>query len=264
MKKNKSYRPVYFAYPYLAISLVFVILPLVLVFIYAFRGSEGGFTWDNIVATFSVKNLVLLLKTVGIALLVTVVSLLIAYPVAMVLASSPFNKLTILALLFVIPMWMNFVLRVIALKDLLYMMGISNGLFASVVGMVYDFFPFMLLPIYTVLCNMDKSYIEASTDLGAGKVRTFATVTLPLSLPGVASGVTMVFMPVFSAYAITDMMGDVNTSVLGGKINLLFGLGSWGTGSALAFLLLVIVILSVVITNLVARRAGGGEVKGVR
>ena len=129
--------------------------------------------------------------------------LLIAYPVALVLASSPFNKYFVLSLLFIIPMWMNFVLRIIALKSLLYVLGISEGLFSVIVGMVYDFLPFMMLPIYTVLTEIDKSYFEASADLGANKFTTFFKVTLPLSAGGIMSGITMVFMPVFSAYAIT-------------------------------------------------------------
>lgn len=255
-RKAKPFRPTYFAYPYVVICAIFVILPLILVFVYAFLDADGHFTFANFAAVFTeVSNLTLLLKTIGIALLTTVICLLIAYPVAMVLASAPFNKLAILALLFIIPMWMNFVLRVIALKSLLYMFGIDYGFLATMIGMVYDFLPFMLLPIYTVLCNMDKSYTEASTDLGAGKVRTFLHVTLPLSVPGILSGITMVFMPVFSAYAVTGMLGDAGTNVIGGKINGLFGITStWGVGSTLSFILLILVFATMLISNLLSRR----------
>lgn len=253
--KNKVFRPTAFAFPYLAVTLVFVIVPLVLVLVYAFRGTDGSFTVDNFREVFTEKeNVLQLLQTVGIAALSTALCLLLAYPVAYILASKPFNKFAILALLFIIPMWINFVLRIFALKSLLEMIGIGKGFFAATVGMVYDFFPYMLLPIYTVLSNMDKSYIEASTDLGAGAVRTFFRVTLPLSLPGVISGISMVFMPVFSSYAITKTMGDMNTTVIGAKIASLFGQRSYGVGSALSFILLLIVLVVMVITNLLSRR----------
>lgn len=255
MKKAKVFRPTAFAFPYLAVTLVFVLVPLVLVLVYAFRGEDGSFTFANFASVFTeVENVRQLAQTVGIAALSTAICLLLAYPVAYILASAPFNKMAILSLLFIIPMWINFVLRIFALKSLLSMMGIGQGYFAAVVGIVYDFFPYMLLPIYTVLANMDKSYVEAARDLGAGSVRTFFRVTLPLSVPGVISGISMVFMPVFSSYAITKTMGDMNTTVIGAKIASLFGQHSYGVGAALSFVLLVIVLVVMVVTNLVSRR----------
>ena len=283
MKKKKTnfFKPGLFAAPYIVICLIFVVLPLILVLVYAFIGSDGSFTFDNfkrvfvgqeqtiygivnengtmqsgsITVTIPSGNVELLLKTLGIAALTTAVCLLIAYPVALVLASSPFNKYFVLSLLFIIPMWMNFVLRIIALKSLLYVLGISEGLFSVIVGMVYDFLPFMMLPIYTVLTEIDKSYFEASADLGANKFTTFFKVTLPLSAGGIMSGITMVFMPVFSAYAITNMLGDSSTTVIGNKINTLFGLSSsWGVGSALSFVLLVLVLLTMGLSSLIGRK----------
>lgn len=256
MKKLK-FKPSYFAVPWGALSVIFVILPLILVFVYAFIGEDGSFTFSNFAAVFTeVSNLTLLLKTIGIALLTTVICLIIAYPTALILASAPFNRYVVLASLFIIPMWMNFVLRVIAMRSLLYIFGINNGFFATMIGMVYDFLPFMLLPIYTVLTNMDKSYKEASFDLGANGVKTFVKVTLPLSFGGIMSGVTMVFMPVFSAYAITGMLGDAQTNLFGGRINALFTNSStWGVGSALSFVLLVIVFLTMIISNVLSSRA---------
>ena len=255
--KMRQFRPSYFAIPWGVISAIFVILPLILVFVYAFIGEDGSFTFGNFAAVFTeVSNLTLLLKTIGISLLTTVICLLIAYPTALILSSAPFNKYVVLALLFIIPMWMNFVLRVIAMRSLLYIFGINNGLFATMIGMVYDFLPFMLLPIYTVLTNMDKSYGEASADLGANGFVTFFKVTLPLSSGGIVSGITMVFMPVFSAYAITGMLGDAKTHVFGGRINELFANAStWGIGSALSFVLLVLVFLTMIISNVISHRA---------
>ena len=260
MKKTHSFRPAFFALPYVVICAIFVVFPLILVLVYAFIGADGSFTFDNFAKVFSPEsgNLTLLLKTIGIAALTTVICLLIAYPTAMILASAPFNRYAVLALLFIIPMWM---------KSLLYLFGISNGFFAMIFGMVYDFLPFMLLPIYTVLTDMDKSYAEASADLGGNGFVTFVKVTLPLSAGGIVSGITMVFMPVFSAYAITGMMGDATTNVIGGKINGLFTTTStWGVGSALSFVLLLLVFLSMFISGLATSRtpkakpaAKGGE-----
>lgn len=266
-KKAKVFRPTAFSFPYLAVTVVFVLVPLVLVLIYAFRGADGGFTLQNFAEVFREKeNWTNLGQTIGIAALSTAICLLIAYPVAYILASAPFNKMAILSLLFIIPMWINFMLRIFALQSLLSFMGLKKGYFAAVIGIVYDFFPYMLLPIYTVLSNMDKSYVEASRDLGAGSVGTFFRVTLPLSLPGVISGVSMVFMPIFSSYAITEMMGDAKTTVIGAKIAGLFELqnyGSYGFGSALSFVLLVIVLAFMLIGTLLSRRtpkaAKGGK-----
>jgi len=257
-KKGKVFRPTAFAFPYLAVTLVFVIIPLILVLVYAVRRADGGFTFDNFRLVFTEKETLRQLgQTIAIAAQSTAICLLIAYPVAYILASQPFNKMAILALLFVIPMWINFMLRIFALQSLLSMIGVGKSYGAAVIGMVYDFFPYMLLPIYTVLSNMDKSYVEASRDLGANPVQTFFKVTLPLSVPGVVSGISMMFMPIFSSYAITKMMGDMNTTVIGAKIASLFenqNYGSYGYGSALSFVLLVLVLVVMLIGNALTRR----------
>ena len=267
-KKAKVFRPTAFAFPYLLVTLIFVIVPLVLVLVYAFRGSDGSFTFENFRMVFTEKETLHQLgQTIGIAALSTAICLIIAYAVAFVLASQPFNKMAILALLFIIPMWINFMLRIFALQSLLSVIGVKKGYMAAVIGMVYDFFPYMLLPIYTVLANMDQSYVEASRDLGANPVQTFFKVTLPLSIPGVVSGISMMFMPIFSSYAITKMMGDMNTTVIGAKIASLFenqNYGSYGYGSALSFVLLVIVLVVMFVGNALTRRTAkapkGGKV----
>ena len=244
-----------FALPYAAICVIFVIFPLLLLLIYAFRGDDGSFTFANFADVFTnPTNYMALLKTLGTSLLATAICLLIAYPLAYILASSPFNKFAILALLFVVPMWMNFMLRIFALQSLLGMLGIEKGYGSAIVGLVYDFLPFMLLPIYTALVNL-----EAAGDLGANGFKTFLKTTLPLSVPGIMSGVMMVFMPCFSAYAITDWMGDANTSVIGGKIQDLISHNQWGVGSALAFVLLVLVIAVMVIGNIVTKSRSKAE-----
>ena len=256
--KAKTFRPTAFAFPYMAITLVFVIVPLVLILFYAFRGIDGSFTMQNFINVFTeIENLTQLGKTIALAAISTAICLLIAYPTAFILASSPFNKYAILALLFIIPMWINFMLRLFALRSVLRMIGIEGGYVGAVIGIVYDFFPYMLLPIYTVLSNMDKSYIEASRDLGASPVGTFFRVTLPLSIPGVISGISMMFMPVFSSYAITDMLGNAEVSVFGAKIASLFenaSYGVYGQGAALSFVLLLIVIVVMLIGNAITRK----------
>ncbi len=250
-KKPTVFRPTAFSFPYLAVTLVFVIVPLVLILVYAFKGEDGAFSFGNFVTVFSdPENVRSFGKTIGIAALSTAICLVIAYPVAFVLASSPFDRIPILSLLFVIPMWINFMLRIFALQSLLDVIGINQGFWAAIIGMVYDFFPYMLLPIYTILKNIDKSYLEASRDLGANSTKTFLKITLPLSLPGVISGISMMFMPVFSSYAITKMMGDMNTSVIGAKIASLFEAHDFGGGSALSFVLLLLVIAVMLIGKL--------------
>ena len=257
-RQAKVFRPTAFSFPYLAVTLIFVIVPLVLVLVYAFRGSDGKFTFDNFITVFTTpSNLTQFMKTFGMAAISTAICLLLAYPVAFVLASSPFNKMAILALLFIIPMWINFMLRILALQSVLSMLGMKQGYMNAVIGMVYDFFPYMLLPIYTVLSNMDKSYVEASKDLGANSTRTFLKVTLPLSIPGIVSGISMMFMPIFSSYAITDMMGDKSSAVFGAKIDALFryqNYGNYGYGSALSFVLLLVVIATMVVSSLITKR----------
>lgn len=268
MKKAKVFRPTAFAFPYLAVTLVFVIVPLVLVLVYAFRGADGRFTAQNFIDVFTEKeNIRQLGKTIGIAAVSTAICLAIAYPVAYILASSPFNRMAIFALLFIIPMWINFMLRIFALKQLLRKIGIQDSYFAAVIGMVYDFFPYMLLPIYTVLLNMDKSYSEASRDLGANHAVTFFKVTLPLSVPGVISGISMMFMPIFSSYAITDMMmGNETIHIVGAKIASLFenqSYGNYGYGSALSFVLLLIVLAVMFIGTYLSGRTAKAPKAGI-
>ncbi|MCR4661556.1 MAG: ABC transporter permease [Clostridia bacterium] len=258
-KKNaKLFRPTAFAIPYIVVTIVFVIVPLILILIYSFRGADGSFTVENFKTVFTQKEtLTQLGKTLEIAIVSTIICLLLAYPTAYILASAPFNKVAILSLFFIIPMWINFMLRMFALKSLLHMIGINEGFWPAVIGIIYDFFPYMLLPIYTVLSNMDKSYIEASRDLGANGAKTFVSVTLPLSLPGVISGISMMFMPIFSSYAITQMLGDMNTTVIGSKIASLFqnqNYGDYGYGSALSFVLLIIVLVTMLIFNFLSKK----------
>ena len=253
-----------FAFPYLALSIVFVIVPLFIMLYYAFTdGATGGFTGANFVHFFSRPNIMAVMgKSFLIALLTTVLCLILAYPLALALSSSALNKKFIIVMLFVLPMWINSLLRTYAVKIVLYMMNITNAWVAVTIGMVYDFFPFMLLPLYSVVSGMDKSLIEASQDLGASPLKTLIKVRIPLSLPGIVSGVLMVFMPTVSTFAITDVLGDTSTYMFGNIINQWFAnSGGWNIGSAYSFILLILIAATVLLANKLTK--GKTEIGGV-
>ena len=196
--------------PYALFLILFVIAPLVVILYYAFTNGEGKFSFANFIHFFSSTNtLGTLFYSFGLAIVVTIVCLLIAYPTAYVLAKSNFKKKYVLLMLFVLPMWINFTLRITALKEILSLIegNISKYPFLnSVIGMTYDFLPFMLLPLYTSLQKMDKSLLEAASDLGANRFSVFMKVTLPLSVPGIISGITMVLLPSMTNYVVLDML----------------------------------------------------------
>ena len=249
---KKAFKRKYFAFPYAAICVMFVVVPLVMMLYFAFTDFEGAFTLSNFACFFTEPDTQRVLwKSVGIALAATVICFLLAYPLAYVLSSAPFNKIAVLAMMFVTPMWINSLLRIYAIRTLLEMIGMSRGTFAVIIGLVYDFFPFMLLPIYTSLCNMDKSYLEASYDLGASPVRSFFKVTFPLSRDGVVSGILMVFMPTVSTIGITEMLGNKDIYMFGNLINDYLGeFYTWNIGAAYSFIMLVLIGITMLVTNL--------------
>lgn len=185
--------------PYAVFLICFVIAPLLVIVYYAFTNGQGNFTFDNFTNFFTSTNTIgTLLYSFALAIVTTFVCLLIAYPTAYILARSNLKKKYVLLLLFILPMWINFTLRITALKEILSVLegNLSNFPFLnSVIGMTYDFLPFMILPLYTSLQKLDNSLLEAASDLGANKLTVFLRVTLPLSVPGIISGITMVFLP---------------------------------------------------------------------
>ena len=258
------------AVPYVFWMAVFVVVPLVLIVVYAFTNFDGEFTLENF------DNIDVFLQVFGnsvvLALIATAICLLIAYPFSYFLAQEGpvFRKVAML--LIMLPMWMNFLLRTYAWMSILENNGFLNqllGLFgigplhiintdvAVVLGMVYNFLPFMILPIFSVIDKLDRKYIEAAQDLGANKRETFRRVIFPLSLPGVLSGVTMVFIPSISTFAISKLLGGGMSFLLGDLIEMQF-LGSAYNphlGSAIALMMLVLVLVATLITN----RFGDGE-----
>lgn len=242
--------------PYALFLALFVVIPLFLVVYYAFVGEDGSLTLSNFISFFGdVTKLSTLMISVMVAFAVTLICLLIAYPVAYILSKMKGNLAMIFLLLFITPMWINFVLRAMAMKELLSLINLPLGNVASLIGLTYDFLPFMILPIYSTLIKMDKSLEEAASDLGAGKVRVFTKITLPLSSPGIISGAMMVFLPVMSCYVVTDTFsGSTGFTVIGKLIAWCF-LGEGGTlsdvhgGATISLVMLVIMFVTMLVTG---------------
>lgn len=239
--------------PYGVFLVCFVVIPLLLIVFYAFTDSDGGMSLKNFIRFFtSSTTITTMIISILLALITTIICILLAYPLAYILARSNLNRGGTLLMLFIAPMWINFVLRAMAMKDLLTLIGIFgfNNYLNVVIGMVYDYLPFMILPIYTVLIKMDKSLIEASQDLGAGWFKTFTKITFPLSTSGIASGITMVFMPTMTCYVISDTFGNGLITIIGKLIDEQFTtFQNWNFGSAMAMILLIIMLVSMWITG---------------
>lgn len=232
--------------PYAVFLLLFVVAPLLVLFYYAFTNGQGEFTLRNLTDFFTDPNtLGTLVYSFALALTTTVLCLLLAYPTAYILTTGRFKKNSVLIMLFIMPMWINFSLRITALKEIL---GLIEGNLAfypfinSVIGMTYDFLPFMILPIYNTLSKMDGSLIEAAKDLGANERAAFLRVTLPLSLPGIISGISMVLLPAMTNYVVLDMLYN-STYIMGSLIGSYFSAYNWNGGSMIALILLGIICI---------------------
>ena len=242
--------------PYGLFLALFVVFPLFLIIYYAFTSKTGAFSFQNFIDFFSnPTSLSTLFVSLLIGALTTLLCLLIGYPVAYILTKIKAKKSAILLLLFIMPMWINFVLRAMAMKEVMTLIGIfaKNDFYNflnTVIGMVYDYLPFMILPLYTTLIKQDQSLLEASFDLGATKGQTFRKVTLPLSIPGILSGVTMVFLPSMSAYVISDTFGNGKISIIGKLIEEQFGTGAnWNVGSAIAIVMLAVMFVTMLLSG---------------
>jgi len=232
--------------PYAVFLICFVIAPLLVVLYYAFTNGEGYFTFANFIRFFTDQNTIgTLFYSLALSLCTTAVCLMIAYPTAYFLAQSKIKRKTVLLGLFIIPMWINFTLRIAALKEILTLIEGNlafHPFLNSVIGMTYDFLPFMILPLYTTITKIDPSLGEASRDLGATRWETFTRVTIPLSLPGIISGVTMVFLPAMTNYVVLDMLYN-STYIMGSLIGSYFSAYDWNSGSMISIVLLIIIFL---------------------
>jgi spermidine/putrescine transport system permease protein len=240
--------------PYSLFLLIFVIIPLFVVIYYAFTDKiTGKITFANFIDFFQNTTAIsTLFISIWIAFLTTFFSLLIAYPVAYILAKSNYKKKSILLLLFIMPMWINFVLRVNAIKEILELFGMlgKTNFLNTIIGMVYDFLPFMILPLYITLIKIDKSLLEAAEDLGGNKLNVFTKITFPLSMPGIVSGITMVFMPTMTCYVISESLGQGKITIIGKLIeNSFINANNWNFGSAIAIILLFIIFASMLFTG---------------
>ena len=263
-----------FTIPYVVWMALFVVAPIIMIVIYAFSGADGGFTLAN----FSTMGdyTVVFVRSFRLALVATVICLVIGYPVAYMLSKEGPKFQRLATVLIMLPMWMNFLLRTYAWMAILENNGLINqflGLFgigpfqmidtqgAVVLGMVYNYLPFMILPIYSVIIKLDGSLIEAANDLGANSVVTFLRVILPLSLPGVLSGITMVFVPSVSTFASSTMLGGGTEFLLGDLLEQQFLGGAYNPqlGAAIAMVMMIIVILCMWVMN----RFGEGEEQAV-
>jgi spermidine/putrescine transport system permease protein len=238
--------------PYALFLLLFVVAPLVVIISYAFTDGTGQFTIHNLFNFFTDPNtLGTLCYSMVLAFVTTLVCLLLAYPIAYILAKSEWRMKNVILMLFVLPMWINFTLRITALKEILTLIEGNLAYYPflnSVIGMTYDFLPFMILPLYTTLTKLDKSLLEASYDLGANGVQAFLHITLPLSVPGIVSGISMVFLPAMTNYVVLDMLYN-STYIMGSLIGSYFSAYDWHNGSMIALVLLVIICLFTLISG---------------
>ena len=244
----------YLSLPYILFFLFFVITPIVLIVFYAFTDKNTGqFSLVNLTKFISdPTNINVLIISLTYAILNTMLCLLIGYPVAYFLADRKINKSAILVTLFIMPMWINFVIRTGATRDLLSWLNISGGTYpeaATLIGLVYNYLPFTILPLYTTMLKMDKNQIEASKDLGANGVQTFIKVVIPLTMPGIVSAATMVFMPTISSYVISDILSEYNVVLFGTYIDLYFNQNDWNFGSFMALIMLILILFSVLLTR---------------
>ena len=300
VKRNRGVHRSLFASPYTLWMIVFTVIPVILIGYYAFTDASGAFTLDNFknfwdsnyesnkvildvmgeegaaYITRGTVNVDTLVYSLWMAFKCTVICLLLGYPAALFMADRNMKLGATLVVLFIIPMWMNFLLRTIAWMSLLEDSGLINTFLkwlgfegvqlmynseAVLLGMVYNFLPFMVFPIYTVLSKMDFRLTEAAADLGCNSMQTLVKVTLPLSLPGVISGITMVFMPSVTTFFIPRVLGGGNTMMFGDLIESKFLTeGNWNVGSALSLIMMLLILLSLSILRKVDPNGEGGGI----
>ena len=228
--------------PYLIFLFIFVVVPLVLIFLYAFQDADGNFTLSNFAKFISSPEAAnTFVYSIGVAIVTTVICILLGYPAAYILSNKELCRSKVLVVLFILPMWINILVRTLATVALFDFMRLPLGEGALIFGMVYNFLPFMIYPIYNVMQKMDHSYIEAAQDLGANPFTVFKKVVVPLSMPGVISGVMMVFMPTISTFAIAELLTMNNIKLFGTTIQENINNGMWNYGAALSLIMLVII-----------------------
>lgn len=250
--------------PYLFWCVAFILIPLFMVVYYGITDKTGAFTFENICAIATAEHSKALWISILLSLISTLICLLLAYPLAMILAHMNVNQHSFVVLIFILPMWMNFLLRTMAWQTLLEKSGVINSVLeflhlpalniintpsAIILGMVYNFLPFMVLPIYNSLTKIDPNVINAAKDLGANGFDTFIRVTLPLSVPGIISGITMVFVPALTTFVISTLLGGSKILLIGNVIEQEFTqTGNWHLGSGLSIVLMIFILFNMILS----------------
>lgn len=271
----RSMRKKLLAAPYTVWSVAFILIPLAMVFYYGLTDETGAFTLENIAAIATAEHSKALWLSLLLSLISTIICFFLAYPLAMILCRMQVNQHKFIVFIFILPMWMNFLLRTLAWQTLLEKSGVINNILsffhlptqnlintpgAIVLGMVYNFLPFMILPIYNSLTKIDPNVINAAHDLGANNFQTLLKIIFPLSLPGVVSGITMVFVPSLTTFAISTMLGGSKILLIGNVIEQEFTQASnWHLGSGLSIVLMIFIILNMVL-NTAFDKEGEGNV----
>ena len=239
------------ASPYIVWALGFIILPLFMIVYYGLTDGSDMFTLENVLAIADSVHYKAFGNSLLLALGSTVICLVIAYPLAYILSQHRGKAAQMIIMLFILPMWINFTLRITALKEILTVIEGNLSLHPflnTVIGMTYDYLPFMILPLYTTLLQLDQNLLEAAQDLGAGPASVFTRVTLPLSMPGIVSGITMTFLPAMTNYVILDMMYN-STYIMGSLIGSYFNIYDWNNGSMISLILFAVICIVSIITG---------------
>ena len=272
MKNNKITGRLLSA-PYLLWETVFILIPLGMVFYFGLTDRTGAFTLENVLAMMSAEHAKALWLSIGLSLASTLICFLLAYPLSMILAHMNVNQHSFIVLIFILPMWMNFLLRTLAWQTLLEKNGVINHILeflhmpslniintpaAIILGMVYNFLPFMVLPVYNSLVKIDPNVVNAARDLGANELQTFIKITFPLTLPGIISGITMVFVPALTTFVISKLLGGSKILLIGNVIEEEFTqAGNWHLGSGLSIVLMIFIIFNMVISAIFDKNGEG-------
>ena len=249
-------------YPYIVWAVAMIVLPMLMIVLYAFTVKGNSvltfqFTFDNFIRFFSDPVFPgVLWRSLKVAFITTIICILVGYPAAYVMAKLKANSAAMMVLLITLPMWINMLVRTYAWRGILTRTSIS-GEVAVYIGMVYNFLPFMILPIYNSLSRIDDNVINAARDLGADSVQTFLRITLPLSVPGIISGITMVFIPALTTFAISTMLGGSKILLIGNIIEQQFTLVyDWHLGSGLSIVLMIFILLNMIIESISDKEGG--------
>ncbi|MBE6662003.1 MAG: ABC transporter permease [Ruminococcaceae bacterium] len=261
--KKRSFLERFAAVPHTVWALLFILAPLLFVAYFAFTDAYGNFTFDNITMLSGYTHIFTL--SICFALIATTICLLIGYPLAYIISQLSPRKQKLLIVFLMLPMWISLLIRTYSLMAILDNGGLLNSLLealglakvkivgtsgAVILGMVYDFLPYMVLPIYTSMSKLDKRYLEAASDLGCNSIKTLFRVTLPLSLPGVISGITMVFVPSISTFYISQKLGGGSFDLIGDTIERQFkNVSTYNIGAAISLVMMILILISVAVMN---------------